>query len=98
MLARALWRVVSCRRALGVTAPLVILRAQDDAGGSRYELGLGVDMQRPPAAELDQLAQALTSNNVSASATPETRALLASMSALSSGADPDGAWLLRPCG
>ena len=98
LLAEALDRVGLCRAALGVGRPLSVLRAQDDAGGSRYELGLGVDLEIPPAAELDQLATALTSGQLAAGTDIETKVLLNSLTSAPSSADPLGRWLLAGCG
>jgi phage replication-related protein YjqB (UPF0714/DUF867 family) len=97
-LARALDRVGACRRALGVTRRWRVLRAQDDAGGSRYELGLGADVEAVPGAELDGLVASLSAGNIPADTAPEVRALLAQMQPRSSTDDPLGRWLLAPCG
>lgn len=96
LLASALDRLGRVRRALGQAGHWTILRAQDDASGSRYELGLGVDLKPPPAADLDGLAAALA--HPPAIADPELAALAAAMSPRSSSADPLGAWLLNACG
>jgi phage replication-related protein YjqB (UPF0714/DUF867 family) len=98
ILARALDRVGACRRALGVTRRWRVLRAQDGAGGSRYELGLGVDVEAVPAAELDGLAASLSAGNIATDTPPGVRALLAQMQPRSSTDDPRGRWLLGPCG
>jgi phage replication-related protein YjqB (UPF0714/DUF867 family) len=98
MLARALDRVGECRRALGVTRRWRVLRAQDDAGGSRYELGIGADVEVPPAAELDQLVANSTAGNVAADTAPEIRTLLSQMQPRASSEDPRGSWLCAPCG
>ena len=98
VLARALDRVGACRRALGMTRRWRILRTQDDAGGSRYELGLGADAEAVPAAELDTLATNQRSGTVAAGTPPGIRALLAQMQPRSSADDPLGRWLLGPCG
>jgi hypothetical protein len=58
MLARALDRAGRVVRAFGIVHAWPILRAQDDAGGSRYELGLGVDVTGPDAALAGQLVTA----------------------------------------
>jgi hypothetical protein len=97
-LARALDRVGACRRALGVTRRWRVLRAQDDAGGSRYELGLGADVEAVAGAELDGLVASLRAGNIATDTTPEVRALLAQMQPRSSTDDPLGRWLLAPCG
>ena len=98
ILARALDRVGKCRRALGVTRRWRVLRTQDDAGGSRYELGLGVDVETVPGEELDRLAANHMAGNVASDTAPEVRALLAQMQPKSSTNDPLGRWLLAPCG
>ena len=98
ILARRIDRVGKCRRALRVTRRWRVLRTQDDAGGSRYELGLGVDVEAVPPAELDRLAANHLAGNVAADTPPEIRALLAQMQPQSSTNDPQGRWLLAPCG
>jgi hypothetical protein len=96
-LAEALRRVAQCRRALGGAGMLTISRAQRAADGSRYELGLGVDLAAIPAAELDRLAQA-HADPTRATADPATEALLRSLTPRPSAQDPDGRWLLEGCG
>lgn len=111
LLARALARLGAARQALGAAGPWQVLRAQDDNGGSRYELGLGVDLSGPEPAELDAMAAArpgaladLETRSAAASSTSERRslnslhALLAMMEPRPSADDPDGQWLLGPCG
>lgn len=97
-LAIALDRVAACRHALGQTAAWPVLRAQDATGGSRYELGLGVDLAPPSAAELDALAAARTSGAFAPGTPDDVLALLARTTPRSSTDDPHGAWLLGPCG
>jgi hypothetical protein len=98
LLAEALDRVGRARRALGVTRRWKILRGQDDAGGSRYELGLGVDVEAIPAIELDELAAKLAAKAFAPGTDPETLALLMSVTAKSSTDDPTGRWLLSAAG
>lgn len=98
LLAEALDRVGRCRRALGVTRRWKILRAQDDAGGSRYELGLGVEVEAMPAAELEQLAQKLAAQEIAPGTDPETLALLESLAPKPPAEDPVGRWLLAAAG
>ena len=76
LLARALDRVGECRRALGITRRWRVLRAQDDDGGSRYELGLGVDVEAVPAAELDALVANHVAGRIAADTPAAIRALL----------------------
>ncbi|HKE86175.1 MAG TPA: poly-gamma-glutamate hydrolase family protein [Vicinamibacterales bacterium] len=98
MLARALDRVGECRRALGVTRRWRVLRAQDDGGGSRYELGLGADVEVLPAAELDALVANSRAGRVAADTAPEIRTLLSQLQPRASSDDPRGSWLCAPCG
>jgi hypothetical protein len=97
MLASVLERLRRCRAALGVATPWPVLRAQDSALGSRYELGLGVDLAAPPDAELNAMRDALA-NPDRPLADPETESLLASMSSAPAVEDTEGSWLLRACG
>jgi hypothetical protein len=98
LLAEALDRAGRCRAALGVTRPWKVLRAQDDTGGSRYELGLGVDVEIPPATELDLMAQNLAAGAIAPGTDVETAQLVGSLTPVPSASDPVGAWFLRPCG
>ncbi len=97
-LAQALNRLAACRAALGAAGPLQISRVQQNEGGSRYELGLGANLASQTAAELDQLGGTLAKPGRAPAADPEAEALLAAMTPVSSGSDPDGRWLLEPCG
>lgn len=98
LLVELLDRVGRCRTALGVTRPWHVLRAQDAAGGSRYELGLGVELELPPAGELDTLAQNLSRGQIAPGTDVEIKQLLGSLTPASSAADPLGRWLLASCG
>jgi hypothetical protein len=97
-LAEALVRVGRCRAALGVTTPMTMRRAQAADQGSRYQLGMGVDLALTPAAELDALGAALADPDRAPAGDPGTEALLASMRARPAADDPEGRWLLEPCG
>jgi hypothetical protein len=98
-LARVLDRVARCRRALGVPRRWKVLRTQDDAGGSRYELGVGADVEPIPAAELDTMAANLEASALSTDpGDTDTPALLATLRPRPSADDPDGRWLLDACG
>lgn len=57
-LAEALDRAARVLIALGAP-PLAIVRAQDGAGGSRFELGMGVSLALPSVADADALRDAL---------------------------------------
>jgi hypothetical protein len=82
---------------LGLLAKLDVLRAQDPSG-SRYELGLGVDLKPPLAAELDQLRAKLIDPNRVAGNDPEVESLLRSLQPVPAAQDPDGEWLFHGCG
>jgi hypothetical protein len=102
MLATALDRVGRCRQALGISTPWRVFRAQDSrpqasGGSSRYELGLGVEVSKFTIAQLNQMAaQHADPNRPRGDA--EIEALLQSMTPLSPTEDPEGRWLLNPCG
>ncbi|QVN21770.1 hypothetical protein [Burkholderia pyrrocinia] len=96
LLASALERVGRCRRALGQAAHWSVTRAQDGSAGSRYELGLGVDLKPPAAADLDALAAAVA--HPPAIADAELAALVSAMAPVPSATDPTGAWFLNACG
>jgi hypothetical protein len=112
MLALALIRAGRVIKALGGPSPWEMYRAQLDDGGSRYELGLGADMRRFSAAELNAMAskhaqlvaadpefkQVADPDPYDPGAKGELQGLLKEMSPISSASDPDGRWLLEPCG
>lgn len=103
LLAAALIRAARCVKALGGPSPWPLFRAQRGDAGSRYELGLGVAAKRLLANELTSMgnAHAQLKNadaNFGQIADLEVRALLKGMKPASSAADPDGKWLLEPCG
>jgi hypothetical protein len=97
-LAVALDRVGRCRKALGLSGQWTILRAQDDNGGSRFELGLAVEAALPNPADLQVMVDHLTDGTITPDTDPETRALLGGMNPLPPAKDPVGRWLLEPCG
>jgi len=102
MLATALDLVGRCRRALGVTTPWQVFRAQDsrlqaDGGSSRYELGLGIEVLLPTVAQLNQMATQLANPNRTR-ADAEIEGLIQAMTPRSPTDDPVGRWLLEPCG
>ncbi|WP_410672476.1 hypothetical protein [Amycolatopsis sp. cmx-4-68] len=63
-----------------------VLKGQDNAGGSRFELGFGALLDAPVAAQLDAAVTAATQLK-DPDLVPKPRS-----------ADPAGAWLLRACG
>jgi len=98
-LARGLALAAGARAALGNATRWRVTRAQDDAGGSRYELGLGCDLVLPPADEAEALRVAAVAWTP-ASATPaELAGVLAAVAqAAAAGPDPRLRWLLTACG
>ena len=98
MLASALDRVGRCRRALGIATPWTVLRCQDSDGGSRYELGLGIDVSLPTETELNQMAGRLRNTDRPSVRDAEIEGLLRSMTPLPADQDREGRWLLGPCG
>jgi hypothetical protein len=102
MLATAIDRVGRCLQALGVNIRWQVFRAQDEriqanGGSSRYELGLGIEVALLTLAQLTQIATELT-DPLRPRADPEIEGLLQSMTAQSPVDDPEGRWLLQPCG
>jgi hypothetical protein len=103
MLAEALDRVARCRAALlgGALTTRQVLRAQDPAGGSRYELGLGIDLQPLTASERTALRTALLDSDRVPDPNVGIEGLLRKMAALPPPAaieDTDAAWFFRACG
>jgi hypothetical protein len=102
---RSLGRVL---KALGFVGPVTILRAQDSApsAGSRYELGLGVDITPFTATQLNDLATALNNPDRPKAKDPadpavvdqSTEALLSAMTSVPETDDPEGDWLFTGCG
>ncbi|HEX8067506.1 MAG TPA: hypothetical protein VF520_13390 [Thermoleophilaceae bacterium] len=97
-LAVALLRAAKCRRALGIEDRWPVLRAQDATMGSRYELGLGADVHRHSIAELELMAERQAASPQRVDVDAETAELLRSLEPRSASDDPDGRWLLEPCG
>jgi hypothetical protein len=98
MLAAALDRVGRCREALGSLTPWPVSRAQDDAGGSRYELGLGVDLAPLQAQTLNAMVRRLEDPGRRPTEDQEIEALLQSMTPGLAADDREGRWLLEACG
>jgi hypothetical protein len=95
--ASALDRYAALRTLLGGTGKVAILRAQDNAGGSRYELGLGVALASPAPSELNALAARVT-DATRTRGSADQEALLASVKPVNAAGDAEGAWLLNACG
>ncbi|WP_322762451.1 hypothetical protein [Frankia sp. Cr2] len=100
-LAAALDRAGRVCRALGTAITWQVTRAQDEAGGSRYELGLGVDITPPSTGQLNDLRTRVLDAN--RPVTPDAMAealILASRAAgvPTAAADGELGWLWRACG
>ena len=90
-------RATRLMRALGMDDEIFLNRAYDPAGGSRYELGLGVDLGELEAAQLEQMADRVD-DLAADGAQPELAALAQSLTPRPLVDDPLGRWLLEPCG
>ncbi|WP_164015773.1 hypothetical protein [Pyxidicoccus trucidator] len=97
-LAGALDLVGRCRMALGAVRKWFVFRAQSDVGGSRYELGLGVEVETPPAVELTQMVANLRAGTFAAGTDVQLLSLLKSLTPVAPAEDPVGRWLLAGCG
>lgn len=97
-LAAALDRLGLCVRELGVAAQRQIFRAQDATGGSRYELGLGVDIRPFTIQQINQMRNRLLDANRAPSADKKIEGLLRAMKPAQAADDPEGRWLLEACG
>lgn len=97
-LAEAVDRAARAIAALGVTATITIATAQTDAGGSRYELGLGMDVARLDTATLTSLVTAATAKKITGTPTADIRALIAGLAPQPAASDPDARWLWAACG
>jgi len=95
-LARAFDRLVRVLDHLGVAGTVRIVRAQDNSGGSRFELGLAAEARALPAALVTGVR-----NAIQAGPSPTAERDVAGVLADLAGADltaADGAWLYRACG
>jgi hypothetical protein len=96
--ASALERAARCANALGVAGKLTVARAQRDNDGSRYELGLGIDVPRFDATTLGKMVDRLRARTYAGDPSPATRALLDAMTAVDVDLDNDGRWFWDACG
>ncbi len=103
LLARALDRLHRLLQAGGFQTPIAIRRCQEDDGGSRYELGLGVEIDQPSAADLLAIQVGLAGLNVAALQDHEVASIARSLSSVLAAAgagDAPQTWLrvLDACG
>ena len=98
LLAMTLERVRRALTALGVTAKLHLRNGQSDAGGSRYELGLGIDLQDLTAARRKTLYEHARDGVFAHPPDAEVQALIAAMAPRPPAEDPDSRWFFEACG
>jgi hypothetical protein len=100
-LAHALDRAGRVCRAAGATTSWTVSRAQDDTGGSRYQLGLGADLKPPTEQQATNLRTKLLDDNRTPSGDTTAEALIAAVRAAGvpdQSEDPDLGWLWRLAG
>jgi len=100
-LAAALDQVARVCQALDTGVSWAVQRAQDADAGSRYELGLGVDIAVPTAAHVNDLRDAILAADRSATGDGAAEAVIAGLRAAgvpTAAADPEVRWLWRACG
>jgi hypothetical protein len=90
-------RAVRLLRNLGHTAKINLKRSYDPAGGSRYELGLGVDIEPLTPTQLGKLASAVE-GLASEGVDDDITMLARSLQPRTAKEDPLGQWLFGPCG
>jgi hypothetical protein len=97
-LANALDRAAVATAALNIALRLEVLRAQEDDGGSRWELGLAAEIVAPAQAELDALAQKARAIDLATIAEPRTRSLLTRLKATAPDAGGNAEWFFGAMG
>lgn len=97
LVATSLYRAVRLIRALGMRDTIFLNRAYDPDGGSRYELGLGVDLGTLGEDQLNAMGEHVDDLVIN-SESPEIGALAQSLVPRSFDDDPLGRWLYEPCG
>jgi hypothetical protein len=100
LVATTLARSIRLMRALGHAGSIELLKAHDENAGSRYELGLGVDVRALEGGVLQQLADGVEqlAEQGRKDRTDELGQLAGSLQPRSPADDPLGAWLFEPCG
>jgi hypothetical protein len=97
-LAHALDRAGRVCRALGFFTAWTVQRAQDASAGSRYQLGLGIDLAPPTAAQATDIRNRILDPDRAPSTDATAEALIAAALAAGVQEDPELAWLWRQCG
>ena len=96
-LARAFDRAVRCLDHLAVAGALRIVRCQEDAGGSRFELGLAAELHPLPAGMVSAIRTAIEAGPAMPAGDRELEGVLAEL-ADTNRSDPAGTWFFRACG
>jgi hypothetical protein len=96
-LAEALDRAGRIVAALGGAAPFAVIRAQDSGAGSRYELGLGIDLTPPAAGDANALTGKLLAERAPG-ADAEAEALIAMARSEAPTQDGTLGWLWHAAG
>lgn len=97
LVAVSLDSAVRLMRALGHTAAIELVRAYDPAGGSRYELGLGVDLAPLTPAQLAGMADEVD-DLANGNDDDDLTILAQALEPRPASEDPAGRWLFQPCG
>jgi hypothetical protein len=97
-IATAIERAARCTAALGAPGAIEVTQAQRDDGGSRYELGVGVDVRAFDSSVAQALADALRAGTFAGNPDPETLLLLSKMTPEDAEHDGVARWLFRGCG
>ena len=101
MLAGAIDRAGRVTKALGVNIQWTINKAFDPAGGSRYQMGLGLDVVGPTGAQIDQLLTDIASHARAITSDQTAEALIRDLQAMtipSNADDPNAAWFWNVAG
>ena len=97
-LAQALDRAGRVCRALGFLTAWNVQRAQDASAGSRYQLGLGIDLAMPTTAQATDVRNRILNDNRTPSNDATAEALIAAIRTRGTPVDPELTWLWRGCG
>ena len=100
-LAAALDQAARVCQALDASVTWTVERAQDPGAGSRYELGLGLDIAMPTTAQVRALRDAVLATGRAPTADRGAEAVVAGLRAAgvpTAAQDPEAGWLWRACG
>lgn len=98
-LARTFDRIAIVSEMLGTNLQIHLLRAQQDLGGSRWELGLAAEVQAPDPAQIASLAQAAQGVDLATVSDRNARSLIARLrTTLPAAGGADASWLFQAAG